>query len=127
MALCGWHPHQKTHLGHHRGLPKRVEHAGTTPCIENPSALALPAVKVCKHRLGVARVVGRIDDRHQKAHAGHGRTRKGERGIYVPQAREVRVTLGYGARCRRKREQRLLLRAEEAGVLGMDGRQELRI
>ena len=57
--------------------------------------------------------------------AGHSRTRKGERGVDVPQAREMRVAFGDGTRRRRKRERRLLLRAEEAGVLGMGGRQEL--
>ena len=115
-------PHQKAHLRHHRELAERVEHAGGAPSVENLGALALPAVKVGKHRLGVARVIGGVDDRHQKAHAGHSRTRKSERGVYVPQAREMRVALGDGTRCRRKRERRLLLRAEEAGVLGMGGR-----
>ena len=119
--------HQKAHLRHHRGLAERVEHAGGAPSAENLGALALPAVKVGKHRLGVARVIGRVDDRHQKTHASHSRTCEGKRGVYVPQAREMRVALGDGTRRRRKRERRLLLRAEEAGVLGMGGRQELGI
>ena len=46
----------------------------------------------------------------------------GKRSVYVPQAREMRVALGDGTRRRGKRERRLLLRAEEAGVLGMGGR-----
>ena len=118
---------QKAHLRHRRGLAERVEHTGSAPSVENLGTLALPAVKVGKHRLGVARVIGRVDDRHQKAHASHGCTRKGKRGVYVPQTREMRVALGDGTRRRGKRERRLLLRAEEAGVLGMGGRQELGI
>ena len=114
--------HQKAHLRHHRGLAERVEHTGGTPSVENLGALALPAVKVGKHRLGVTRVIGRVDDRHQKAHARHSRTRKGKRSVYVPQAREMRVALGDGTRRRGKRKRRLLLRAEKAGVLGIGGR-----
>ena len=119
--------HQKAHLRHHRGLAERVKHTVGAPCVENLGALTLPAAKVRKHRFRVARVIGRVDDRHQKAHASHSSSRKGKRGIDVPQAREMRVALGDGGRRRRKRERRLLLRAEEAGVLGMGRQQELGI